>query len=696
MTPPVKSKAVQESYTADDIVTIEGLKHVQLRVSLYLGSNPQDTALREILDNSVDEVRAGYGSTVTLTMHEDGSLQVDDDGRGIPTGINTVSGVNGIIMSLGRIGSGGKFGSKNYSATASMGLNGIGAAATNATSERFDVTVYRDGKAHRLSFKNGDPGFFEVDLDPKSKFTPSQTLKTSPDTRSAAEKKARPTGTTIRYWTNKSFFPPSDELHVDELIDRLRSTAFLVKDLHVIINDNRNPAEPKHYDFNFEGGITEMLEVIQPDTKLHETIFLSTEGSFVETVQSVQADGSVQPEEVERRIPVELALRWGNKYEPTSRSFVNTIHTPLGGTHVRGFERSLAKVLSEKIGSTRGLVRAKDEAPIIDDMLEGLTYVLSIAQPEPSFIGQDKQRLGGNEVGKVVQVAVTQELTKWIESRKNADVIKTILGKVVTASQNRQALRAQKEVARRKTALQGASMPSKLADCSEGDTTHSELHIVEGDSALGSMRLARDSRYQALLPIRGKIINSHKAKVTDVLKNVEVATIIQVIGAGSGRTFDVDAMRYGRVVITADADADGGHIRTLLIALFWNQMRPLIEAGRLYSAVPPLFSIKTLGKNSETIYIIDEDDLKTTMEKLDKKGVKYGPASRFKGLGEMDPEELWDTTLDPSKRVLRQITIDDIKVAEQMLELAMGDSAADRREWITSRRALLSDEEIDI
>lgn len=564
MTPPKKTSA--DEYSADNLVQLDQMVHIQKRVSLYLGSNPIDTAAREIIDNAVDEVRAGYGNTVVLTLHADGSVQVDDSGRGIPTDINSTTGRNGIIMALGTVGSGGKFGSSNYEGTASMGLNGIGASATCAVSKRLNATVYRNGKVYTLSFKNGKPGFFAKEDDPDSKFTPSEDLKVSADKRSAAEKKERPRGTTIRYWLNSSFFSPTDEFHVDDIIDRLRSTAFLVDGLRVVINDFRDPNEPKTETFDYDGGISEMLDVIAPDAKLHDTIYLKGEGSFTETVQVVQPDGSVKPEPVERNIPVELALRWGNGYEQTSRSFVNTIHTPLGGTHVRGFERAMTKVLGDKISSTRGLLKPKEESPIIDDMLEGLTYVLSISQPEPNFIGQDKQRLGGNEISKVVYNVVSDMLGSWVETRKNNETLKVILNKVVTAARNRQSLRAQKEIARRKTALQGASMPAKLVDCSASDALHTELHIVEGDSAAGSMRQARDSRYQALFPIRGKIINAHKASVKDVLKNQEVSAIIQILGAGAGKDFDIDAMRYGRVIITADADSDGSHIRTLLIS----------------------------------------------------------------------------------------------------------------------------------
>lgn len=683
-------------YDADSIVFLDQMIHVQKRVSFYLGSNPLDTAMREIVDNSVDEVRAGFGTKVVLSLRSDGSVQVDDDGRGVPAGINTRSGKSGIIMALGTIGSGGKFGSDNYDATASMGLNGIGAAATCATSKRFDVTVYQGGEIHTLSFKNGKPGFFAKDADPESEFTSSEKVNTVKDGRSSAEKKARPTGTTIRYWSNVSFFPPTDELHVDELVNLLRFTSFLVPSLVAVVNDLRDPENPVVHTFDYEGGVTEMLDVIAKGGKLHDTLSLSIVGSLTETVQVVQPDGSVKPELVERKIPIDVALRWGTGYDADGYSFVNTIHTPLGGTHVRGFERALAKALGDKIASTRGLVRAKDESPVIDDMLEGLTYVLSISQPEPSFIGQDKQRLGGNEVGRVVQNAVTEELARWLEQRKNLDAVRIIMQKVVSASQNRQAARAQKEVSRRKTSLQGASMPAKLVDCSESNALHTELHIVEGDSALGSMRQARDSRYQALIPIRGKIINAHKAALKDVLANAEVSDIVQVLGSGMGKSFELENLRYGRIIITADADADGAHIRTLLISLFWNLMRPLIEDGRLYSSVSPLFSIKTLGKDAETIYLLDEDALATKVAELDKKGIKHGPAGRFKGLGEMDFNELWDTTIDPARRTLRQITIDDAKEAERMMDLAMGDVVSDRRDWIMSSRALLSEGDLDV
>lgn len=686
---------MSENYTADDITMLEGLASVRKRPGMYIGSTDSSGLQHlvwEIFDNSVDEAIAGYAKTIEISLNADGSVEVHDDGRGIPTGINKKTGLSGVELALTTLHAGGKFGGGGYKSAG--GLHGVGSSVVNALSSRMEATVYQGGKAHSIAFQRGTTGVFAGE-GPDAKFTPKKGLVTTPDKRSAADKKKRPTGTSIRWWSDPTIFTKDAVLDYERILDRARTTSFLVPGVTIIVTNNTGAA-PTTESFNFAGGVHDMVEHLATDAKLHDVIVINEVGKFTEKIQALQEDGSLETEDVEREVDIRVALRWGNKYDYKLRSFVNVVSTPNGGTHVRGFERGLNKAVIEAAKSRRGMIKANEENPTFEDISEGLTAVVSVGFPEPQFIGQTKDALGTSDITKLVQTATYDAISAWMNHRRNATVSKTVLEKVVTASRNRQAARSQRELARRKTALQGASMPAKLVDCSSHDTIHTELHIVEGDSALGSMRGARDSQYQALLPIRGKIINAHKAKPADLLKNAEVSDIIQVIGAGAGKTFDVDAMRYGRIIITADADSDGGHIRTLLISLFWNQMRPLVEAGRLYSSVPPLFAVKTSGKNGATHYFLSDEDANKQIAKWTKSGVKFGDKIRFKGLGEMNYEELGDTTLNPESRILRQITVDDVTRAEAMLELAMGDAVAPRKEWISSNRSLVADEELDI
>lgn len=690
----------EQTYDADSLITLDPMAHIQKRPSLYLGpfDRIQLVALREPIDNAIDEYRAGYGKQIKVTLFNDGSAQIEDSGRGVPTGINKQTGENGIFMAFGKIGSGGKFGAADsgYAKTASLGLNGVGTSATNAISNRFDTVVFRDDNMYRLSFKDGKPGHFDTDNDPTAKFTPSMDIKVSKDPRTAAEKKARPSGTTIRFWPNRAIVGNESTFRPDELREILRSTAFLVEGIHITLDDQAEKGGERIDEFQFDGGIAEMLEFFAPDEKLHNIIHIESEGAFKETVPVPQADGSVVAEEVERKVEVNLAMRWGVGYESVTNSYVNTLFTPLGGTHLQGTQRALTKVLGDYIKNTRGLLKAKEEGPNIDDIQEGLTMVISINQSEPSFVGQDKQRLGGNETLRVVQQVVTAEMKKWVEDKKNAATVKLIATKIVNASRIRLQQREQKETARRKTSLESASMPSKLVDCSETGTEFSELHICEGDSALGTMKAARDGRFQALLPIRGKILNVQKASLSQMLANSECAALIQVIGAGSGRTFDLSQMRYNNIGIAVDADVDGSHIRSLLITFFWKYMRPLVEAGRLYATMPPLYMLKTTGRNAEIFYLDSDEARDALLAKLDKAKIKHEPLQRLKGLGEMDADEFWDTTLNPETRSLRRITVGDAEKAEAMLELAMGDQVEPRKNWIVESRTKINAEDLDV
>jgi DNA gyrase subunit B len=679
-------------YNADSMISMSPIDHIRKRPSLTLGpyDHMQLVALREPIDNSIDEFKAGHGKTIKITLYADGAASVEDTGRGVPTGVNKTTGENGIFMAFGKVGSGGKFGAagSGYAATASLGLNGVGTTATNATSKRFDTIVYKnDGTIHRLSFKQGLPGHFADDSGPDAAFTPSMDVKVSKDTRTAKEKKERPTGTTIKFWPDAAIFGKESSFRVDELRETLRSTAFLVPGIRIII-ESKLPGEEQLDDYEFDGGLLEMVETFATDKPITKPVHLTTSGGFKEEVPVPQADGTMKNEIVDRTVEIEVAFRWGDSYDVSNiRSYANTLYTPLGGTHVQGFQRAMSKVFLDAIKNTRGLLKARDEVPTLEDIQESLTAIISISQSELSFVGQDKQRLGGTETGKVVSAALTKELADWAADKKNAANLKTIANKIVESSRNRVSARLAKETNRKKSKLESStSLPNKLVECKNPGSEHSELLIVEGDSALGTMRAARDARFQALLPIRGKILNVQKATPAQMLGNEECAAIIQVLGAGSGRTFNLEDFRYNRVIIAADADVDGNHIRVLLITFFWKYMREFVESGRLYSLVPPLFAVKVGIKEDEIIYAVDQAELDEVIVKLKARKVKY-EIGRNKGLGEMDADPTWDTLLDPARRVLKQITVDDATASESMLELTMGAKVPPRKEWITENRS---------
>jgi DNA gyrase subunit B len=394
---------------------------------------------------------------------------------------------------------------------------------------------------------------------------------------------------------------------------------------------------------------------------------------------------------------VEVALRWGTGYDRTVECFTNTIRNVHGGTHRRGFDRAVVKAVQEAISRTRGLLKPKEDPPTLDDVQEGMTAIVHVRIPEPQFTSQTKDELSTAGITKVLQAVVEQQVKAWTENRKTKTEAKTVLQKVVDAARVRLAQKQQKDAARRKTALEGAAMPPKLVDCRATGIGRSELFLVEGDSALGSARHARVSEYQALLPLRGKILNVQKASLADTLRNAEIASIVQVLGAGSGRTFDLTTMRYGRVILMADADVDGSHIRTLLITLFARYMRPVIEDGRLFAAMPPLHKITTKGRNSETVFTFTQQEMETKVVSLEKAGKQIvTPVPRFKGLGEMDADELWDTTMNPATRSVRRITMDDVDAAETALELLMGEKVEPRRAWLVESSVRVDQATIDI
>ncbi|GGO24496.1 DNA topoisomerase (ATP-hydrolyzing) [Micromonospora parathelypteridis] len=676
-------------YGADDLTHLEGLDAVRKRPGMYIGSTDSRGVghlVNEILDNSTDEGVAGHASNVEVTLHADGSVQVDDDGRGIPTDVHAKSGISGVELVLTRLHAGGKFGGSGYKT--SGGLHGVGASAVNALSHRFDVTVRRAGKVHAMSFRHGVPGIFEGD-GPAAPFTAGPGLQVT-----GAMKRGQRTGTSIRWWHDARYFETGAALDVDAVRTKLRNTAFLVPGVTYLLRDltGEVPAEER---FHYPNGLSDMVEFLAPagDRPVSGTLLVNGEGTYREN--AADANGVMQSN-VQRRAEVEVAFRWGTGYERTVECFTNTIRNAHGGTHRKGFERALVRALADAVRNTRGLLKAKEEPPTLDDVLEGMTAVVHVRIPEPQFTSQTKDELSTPGITKVLQGLVDAHVKAWLEDRRTKAEARTVLQKIVDAARVRLTQKQQKDAARRKTALEGASMPPKLVDCRATGIDRSELFIVEGDSALGTSRMARSSEYQALLPIRGKILNVQKANLQQVLDNAECAAIVQVLGAGSGRTFDLASLRYGRVLIMADADVDGAHIRTLLITLFARYMRPLIEAGRLFAAMPPLHKITTKGRNPQTVYTYTQAEMETTVRKLEKAGKQIvTPIPRFKGLGEMDADELWDTTMNPATRAVRRITLDDVDAAERILELLMGEKVEPRRNWLIDSADRVDREAID-
>jgi DNA gyrase subunit B len=686
-------------YEADDLTHLEGLDAVRKRPGMYIGSTDSRGLMHlcnEIIDNSTDEGVGGHATRVEVTLHGDGSVQVDDDGRGIPVDINAKSGLSGVELVLTRLHAGGKFGGSGYKT--SGGLHGVGASAVNALSRRLDVSVKRDGRVYQMSFRHGVPGVFDGP-GPAAAFTEQSGLRVTGKMR-----RGESTGTSTRYWHDARYFDADAALDVEAIRTRLRNTAFLVPSVTYVLRDATGQAAPavaaaeqkaSAETFHFPEGLVDMVDFLAPagDRPVCGTVLIAGEGRYKEN--AADANGVMQSN-VERRAEIEVALRWGTGYERVVECFTNTIRNAHGGTHRRGFERGMVRALTEAVKNTRGLLRPKEDPPTLEDVLEGMTAVVHVRIPEPQFTSQTKDELSTAAVTKVVQGMVEQHLKAWVDGRRTRAEARTVLQKIVDASRVRLTQKQQKDAARRKTALESASMPAKLVDCRTTGVERSELFIVEGDSALGTARLARSSEYQALLPIRGKILNVQKANLQQVLDNAECSAIVQVLGAGSGRTFDLDAMRYGRILIMADADVDGSHIRTLLITLFAKYMRPAIEAGRLYAAMPPLHKITTKGRDPKTVYTYTQAEMAGTVARLERAGRQIvTPIPRFKGLGEMDADELWETTMNPATRAVRRITLDDAEEAEQVLELLMGEKVEPRKNWLIDSAGRVDQETID-
>ncbi|GAA1989178.1 DNA topoisomerase IV subunit B [Microbacterium pumilum] len=696
-------------YSAHHLQVLEGLEAVRKRPGMYIGSTDSRGLMHclwEIIDNSVDEALGGHGSRIDIVLHADGSVEVRDQARGIPVDIEPRTGLSGVEVVFTKLHAGGKFGGGSYAA--SGGLHGVGASVVNALSERLDVEVDRNGKTWAMSFHRGEPGVFS-NGSPSSTFTPFETNSELRVTGRAAK---GVTGTRIRYWADRQIFTKDAAFNLDDLAQRARQTAFLVPGLEIVVRDERastgsptagasSTDQPVETRYRYDGGISEFVDFLAPDSAVTDTWRLTGSGTFTETVPVLQPTGAMVPTDVERECHVDIALRWGTGYETVSRSFVNIIATPKGGTHQQGFEQGLMKVLRAQVDQNARRLKVGNDKLEKDDILAGMTAVLTVRVPEPQFEGQTKEVLGTPAVRQIVNNVLTRELTARFTSPKRDDKNQTalLLDKVVAEMKARISARSHKETQRRKNALESSSLPAKLVDCRSSDVAHSELFIVEGDSALGTAKLARNSEFQALLPIRGKILNVQKASVSDMLSNAECASIIQVIGAGSGRSFDLDAARYGKVILMSDADVDGAHIRTLLLTLFFRYMRPLVEAGRVFAAVPPLHRVIVMNpgtKPNETIYTYSEPELHTLLTKVTKSGRRWHePVQRYKGLGEMDADQLATTTMDRGGRLLRRVRLEDAESAGHIFELLMGNEVAPRREFIVESSHRLSRDAID-
>jgi DNA gyrase subunit B len=686
-----------DAYTAHHLSVLDGLDAVRKRPGMYIGSTDSRGLLHclwEIVDNSVDEALAGYCARIEVTTHADGSAEVRDDGRGIPVDVEPKSGLTGVELVMTRLHAGGKFGGGSY--TASGGLHGVGASVVNALAERLDVEVDRGGHTHAVSFRRGVPGQF-AGPGPQAPFTPMPGLR---QVRRIAK---RVTGTRIRFWPDRQIFLRDAEIPFAALAERARQSAYLVPGLTVRVVDARDgerAAGGAEEEFRFDGGISEFCAHLAPDEPVTDVLRLSGSGRFTETVPVLDEQGHMTPADVERELTVDVALRWGSGYDSVTRSFVNVIATPNGGTHVTGFERALVRTLNEQLRGVR-LLKNGDDPVSIQDVAEGMTAVVAVRLPEPQFEGQTKEVLGTPAASKIVAQVVGQELRSFFTEPKRGQKQqgRGVLEKVASAAKARVAAREHRENQRRKSALASSALPAKLVDCRSADD-RSELFIVEGDSALGTAKLARNSEFQALLPIRGKILNVQKASLADMLKNTECAAIIQVLGAGSGRTFDLDAARYQRVIFMADADVDGAHIRTLLLTLFHRYLSPMLDAGRVFAAVPPLHRIELTSPRKgqqKYRYTYSDAELHRSLLELERKNQRWRePVQRYKGLGEMDAGQLAETTMDPRRRTLRRIRVEDTAAAGVMFDLLMGNEVAPRRDFIVRGAAELDPSRIDV
>lgn len=622
-------------YEAQDIQVLKGLEGVRVRPGMYIG----DTTTRglhhcvyEVVDNSVDEAMAGACDVIEVTLLKSGGVEVRDNGRGIPVAIHPTEGVPTVQVVMTQLHAGGKFEGKGYKV--SGGLHGVGVSVVNALSNRLEVDVYRDGQRHSMAFEKG---------------LVADELASSPTDHEG-------TGTVIRFWPDDTIFE-TRTFQFDYLASRFRELAFLNQGLRIIIAQE---GTDKRYDFCYEGGIKEFISYLnESKTPVHTPPF------YVSRI----VDGGDRGD-----IAVEIALEYNDSYQETVLSFVNNINTIEGGTHVTGFRSALTRVSNDYAREAK-LLKDNEQNFSGDDVREGLTAVISIKLPDPQFEGQTKTKLGTSEARTIVEQIFSEFYMEFLG--ENPTAARAIVEKCKNAARAREAARKARETVRRKGALDAASLPGKLADCSNRDPSEAELFVVEGDSAGGSAKQGRDRHFQAILPLRGKILNVEKARLDKMFGHSEIRALIAALGTGIGEDFNIEKLRYHRIVIMTDADVDGAHIRTLLLTFFFRQMPELVRAGHIYIAQPPLYGLKK-GRRISYAYSDDERD-QVLAEMGDNVNIQ-----RYKGLGEMDAEQLWETTMNPEKRVMKQVNLADAIIADTVFSTLMGDEVAPRREFIVS------------
>ncbi len=625
----------EHEYKADQIQVLEGLEAVRKRPGMYIGSvsvRGLHHLVYEIVDNAVDEALAGYCKNIHITIEPGNIICVEDDGRGIPVDKHAKTGLSAAETVYTVLHAGGKFGGDS-GYKVSGGLHGVGSSVVNALSEWTEVTIERDGGIFQMSFERG---------------------KTVKHLERIGD--SNKTGTKVRFYADSTIFETLN-YEYDVLENRFREMAFLTKGLNIVLEDLREEV-PRKAEFCFEGGLISFVEYLNKNKeKLHpQPIYIEKEGEF----------------------PVEIAIQYTTSYSENIYTFVNNINTVEGGTHLEGFKRSITKVFND-YARTKNILKEKDGNLQGDDIREGITAVISVKVKEPQFEGQTKTKLGNSEVAGIVQSIVNEHLSNFLE--ENPNIAKAILEKCISASRAREAARKARELARKKSSLETSTLPGKLADCSSKNPEECEVYIVEGDSAGGSAKQGRDRKFQAILPLWGKMLNVEKARADKIYGNDKLNPVILAVGAGIGPDFDITKIRYGKVIIMADADVDGAHIRTLLLTFFFRYMRPLIENGNVYLAQPPLY--KFSKKGMEDLYWY-EDDMTGAFKILEERGVERDQVSiqRYKGLGEMNPEQLWETTMNPETRILVKVTMDDAISADGIFTLLMGDDVNPRREFI--------------
>lgn len=780
----------QEQYDADSLTVLEGLDAVRKRPGMYIGTTDSQGLMHclwEIIDNAVDEALAGACNHIIVTLHNDGSIEVADNGRGIPVDVEPKTKLTGVEVVLTKLHAGAKFGNASYNAAG--GLHGVGSSVVNALSLRLDVEVDRDGKTHHMAFHQGHPGVYS-DADPENPSPASPFKRTRKNKPTELEiigtVSPKTTGTRVRYWADPEIFNSTARFSYEQLIDRVRQTSFLVPGLRITVIDEHVPEgefsdiqevdssssddanidanasdltddltddltfkdesqaaedsesneinqteseseeaqlygeseaesdseieesteqsvansesarelqnnhHPRVVEFLHNGGVKDFVDFLSKGQAISDIWRITGQDTYLEETQAVDSAGDLHAQQVTRKCAVDIAMRWVNGYDSTIVSFVNVVETPGGGMHVDGFLQGLTKQIRKAVeDNARKLkVNLKDSNTKIerDDILAGMVAVVTVRIAEPQFQGQTKDVLGTAQVKPIVTKMTDAQFGEMISGSKRGfkEQSARVLEKIVSEMHARIQARKTKEVTRRKNALESASMPPKLSDCQPGNDDVAELFIVEGDSALGTAKAARNSAFQALLPIRGKILNVQKASLAQMLSNKECAAIIQVVGAGSGASFDISQARYNKIVMMTDADVDGAHIRILLLTLFYRYMRPLIEHGHVYAAVPPLHRIALAGKHKgEYIYTYSDDELAGKLDDLQAKGIDFNSdIQRYKGLGEMDADQLADTTMDPRTRMLRRIRMEDAQQASEVFDLLMGDDVPPRKQFI--------------